>query len=60
MKPWYKSKTIQAAVITGVIGVAMAVVGEGVVNEQVAGGILVAVALLNTVLRMVTTESVRV
>jgi hypothetical protein len=56
--PWYKLKTIQAAIITGIIGVAMAVVGEGVVNEQVAGGILVAVALLNTVLAMVGKESV--
>jgi drug/metabolite transporter (DMT)-like permease len=53
---WYQSKTIWAAVITGVAGVAMAVIGEGVVNEQVAGGILIAVGLLNTVLRRLTTK----
>ena len=53
---WYQSKTIWAAVITGVAGVAMAVIGEGMVNEQVAGGILIAVGLLNTVLRMLTTK----
>jgi len=60
MKPWYQSKTLWAAVITGIAGVAMAVVGEGMVNEQVAGGILIAVGLLNTILRMITTEPLRI
>ena len=59
-KPWYQSKTIWAAVITAVAGVALAFVTEGVVNEQVAGGILIGVGLLNTVLRMITTETLRV
>jgi uncharacterized membrane protein len=56
IKPWYQSKTLWAAVITGIIGVATAVAGEGLVSEQVAGGILIGVGLLNTLLRMVTTE----
>jgi hypothetical protein len=60
MKPWYQSKTLWAAVITGIAGVAMTIVGEGMVSEQVAGGILVGVGLLNAVLRMITTESLRV
>ena len=59
-KPWYQSKTIWAAVITAVAGVALAFVTEGVVSEQVAGGILIAVGVLNTVLRMITTETLRV
>ena len=59
-KPWYQSRTLWAAVITGIAGVAMTVVGEGMVSEQVAGGILVGVGLLNAVLRMITTESLRV
>jgi len=58
-KPWYQSKTLWAAVITGVAGVAMTVVGEGLVTEQIAGGILIGVGLLNTVLRMITTEPLR-
>jgi hypothetical protein len=58
-KPWYESKTLWAAIITGIAGVAMAVVGEGLVTEQVAGGILIGVGLLNAVLRMITTEAVR-
>ena len=60
MKPWYQSKTLWAAVITGIAGVAMAVVGEGMVNEQVAGGILIAVGLLNSILRMITTEPLKI
>ena len=59
MKPWYQSKTIWAAIITAVAGVALSLVSEGVVNEQVAGGILIGVGLLNTVLRMITTETLR-
>jgi len=59
-KPWYQSRTIWAAVITAVAGVALSLVSEGVVSEQVAGGILIGVGLLNTVLRMITTESLRV
>jgi len=59
MKPWYQSKTLWVAVITGIIGVATVVTGEGMVNEQVAGGILVAVGLLNAILRMITTQSLR-
>ena len=59
-KLWYQSRTLWAAVITGIAGVAMTVVGEGLVTEQVAGGILIAVGLLNAVLRMITTESLRV
>ena len=58
-KPWYQSKTIWAAIITAVAGVALSLVSEGVVNEQVAGGILIGVGLLNTVLRMITTETLR-
>ena len=60
MKPWYQSRTLWAAVLTGIAGVAMTVVGEGMVTEQVAGGILIGVGLLNAVLRMITTESLRV
>ena len=60
MKPWYQSKTLWAAVITGIAGVAMAVVGEGLVNTQVAGGILIAVGLLNSILRMITTEPLKI
>ena len=59
MKPWYQSKTLWAAALTGVIGVATVVAGEGMVSTEVAGGIMIAVGLLNTVLRMVTTQSLR-
>jgi len=59
MKPWYKSRTIWAAVLTGIIGVAVAVAGGDVVSTEVAGGILVAVGLLEAVLRMITTEPLR-
>jgi uncharacterized membrane protein len=59
MKPWYQSKTLWAAVITGIAGVAMTLVGEGMVSEQVAGGILIAVGLLNSILRMLTSEPLK-
>jgi uncharacterized membrane protein len=56
---WYQSKTLWAAAITGVLGVATVIVGEGLVSQEVAGGILVAVSILQGVLRMLTTGPVR-
>ena len=58
-KPWYQSKTLWAAVITGIVGVATALVGEGLVSTEVAGGILIGVGLLNSVLRVITTDALR-
>ena len=59
MKPWYKSKMLWAAALTGVVGVATVVVGEGLVSVEVAGGIMIAVGLLNSVLRWLTTEELK-
>ena len=59
MKPWYKSKMLWAAVLTGIVGVATVVVGEGLVSVEVAGGIMIAVGLLNSVLRWLTTEELK-
>ena len=59
MKPFYQSKMLWAAVLTGVVGIATVVVGEGLVSVEAAGGIMVAVGLLNTVLRMLTTEPLK-
>ena len=56
---WYVSKTLWAAAITGILGVATVVVGEGLVSPEVAGGILVGVSILQGVLRMLTTGPVR-
>ena len=58
-KPWYQSKSLWAAVITGIVGVATALVGEGLVSTEVAGGILIGVGLLNSVLRVITTDALR-
>ena len=58
-KPWYQSKTLWTAVITGIVGVATAIIGEGLVSTEVAGGILIGVGLLNSVLRVITTDALR-
>ena len=59
MKPWYQSRTLWAALLTGIVGIATVVVGEGLVSVQAAGGIMVAVGLLNSVLRMLTSEELK-
>jgi uncharacterized membrane protein len=56
---WYLSKTLWAAAITGILGVATVIVGEGMVTPEVAGGILVCVSVLQSILRMLTTGPVR-
>ena len=58
-KLWYESKTLWAAVLTGLLGVATVVVGEELVSQNVAGFILMGVAVVQSVLRVITTGPVR-
>jgi hypothetical protein len=57
-KKWYTSKTLWTAVVTGVVGIATAVVGDNLVSSQTAGYILVAVGVLNGILRKITSQPI--
>jgi heme/copper-type cytochrome/quinol oxidase subunit 4 len=56
---WYVSKTLWAAVLTGLAGVAMVLVNEELVTQDVAGLILMGVAVVQSVLRVLTVSPVR-
>jgi hypothetical protein len=57
-KKWYTSKTLWTAVVTGLVGIATAVVGDNLVSSQTAGYILVAVGVLNGILRKITSQPI--
>jgi heme/copper-type cytochrome/quinol oxidase subunit 4 len=56
---WYKSKTLWAAVGVGLTGVACVLVQEELVTQDVAGFILMAVAVIQGILRVITTGPIR-
>ena len=58
-KPWYQSKTLWAAVLTGVIGVATVVVSDELVSKDIAGVIIIGIAVVSSILRTLTTEPLR-
>jgi len=60
MKPIWKSKTFWLQVITAILGAVEAIGGIDVIPAEYQGGALIALAILNTVFRLVTTEPVRV
>jgi uncharacterized membrane protein len=56
MKPWYQSRTLWAAVLTGIIGVATVVVSDELVSKDMAGVIIVGIAVVSSILRTLTTK----
>ena len=59
-KKWYKSKTVWVNILTAVAAFGAAIVGDGVVtNPQVLKYLLLGMALVNVVLRFITTTGVR-
>ena len=55
-KPWYQSKSLWAAAVTGVLGVLTVVTGEGMVSTEAMGYVVVAIGVIQGVLRMLTSE----
>ena len=58
-KPWYQSKSLWAAAITGVLGVLTVVTGEALVSTEAMGYVVVAIGIVQGVLRMLTTEAIK-
>jgi hypothetical protein len=59
VKLWYQSKTLWTAVGVGLIGVAGVLVQEELVTQDVAGFILMGVAVLQGILRILTTGPIQ-
>ena len=56
MKPFYQSKTLWAAAITGILGVLTVVVGDQLVSAEAMGYVVVGIGILQGILRMVTAD----
>jgi uncharacterized membrane protein len=59
MTLWYESKTLWVAVLTGLLGIATVLVSEDLVTKDIAGFILMGVAVLQGILRVITTGPIR-
>ena len=58
MKPWYKSKTVIVNALT-LIAMILATVAQWPEMNEIAPQIVYALAIVNVLLRFVTSESVR-
>lgn len=58
-KPWYLSKTLWFNLISGLISILIAVQGSNVgLPESFAGYIGIAVAIMNILLRLITSQQI--
>ncbi len=58
-KLWYQSRSLWAAVLTGVLGILTVVTGEALVSVEAMGYLVVVIGIVQGVLRMLTTEPLR-
>lgn len=58
MKPWYKSKTVWINVLS-LVAMVLATVAQWPEMNEIAPQIVYALAIVNVLLRFVTSESVR-
>jgi len=54
IKPWYKSKVIWIAVLTGLVGASEALSGGGIFGSEIIGWLLIAKSVLEIIVRKLT------
>lgn len=58
MKPIWESKTLWLQVVTAILGGVEAIGGTDVIPAEYQGAALIGLAILNTILRLLTTQPV--